>query len=474
MEVASFNAMCADCHIGDIDGSARATGPKGVAFLSVPGLDMESLDDRGASIGEWPELSEAEVPRFMWMLLAADDALTEDLTLIRSVDLLDLTDASDEEIAAVERFAWGIKALLFDWMRGGTPFIEDRIRARLGADLDRAALNRVTAALPHDVLLGIQREYFPGLVDELTRYRAGLPIEHASEVVEEAPPPAAGKVLEMTEDATGEDDLLLDDENLLSEEIQVGEAEELLTEGQENPPTTMEDDSLLIGENETDDMSTSTASAGSNYLPETPSLVPEDVADWAFYGGWYRRDHTLFYRPGGHADRFLRTWLDLASLSFGTEMESAGAQLFSVLTHKDAPGRCTKCHSIDQEADGRLNVKWHPGVRSGADGSRALFAHAPHFALMTAKGCLSCHRFADAGNYLDSYKTFDAQRFQSNFKAIDLGYCVECHRSGLSGDACVQCHRYHFERPRVSSLKTQLNRQQQQLETHRKRFAIPK
>jgi predicted CXXCH cytochrome family protein len=32
----------------------------------------------------------------------------------------------------------------------------------------------------------------------------------------------------------------------------------------------------------------------------------------------------------------------------------------------------------------------------------------------------------------------------------------------LSGDDCVQCHRYHFGRPKVSSLKTQLNRQQQQ------------
>jgi hypothetical protein len=467
MQVASFDAMCADCHIGDIDGSARATGPKGVAFLSIPGLDLQSLEDRGAAVGGWPELSEAEVPQFLWMLLAADDALREDLALVRNVDLLDLTEASDEEIAAVQRFAWAIKALLFDWMRGGTPFIEDRIRVQLGADLDRTALNRVTAALPRDVLLGLQRDYFPGLAGELARYRAGLPIEYAaasppSDVVEEAAPLAEETVREPAEDAADEGDLLAEDENLLLGETEPGEAEELLSESDETSRANMADNPLLIGEAETGDWPSGAGSVDAMPLPETPSLEPVDVADWALYGGWYRRDHTLFYRPSGHADRFLRTWLDLAGLSFGTEMELAGAQLFSTLTHKDAPGRCTKCHSIDREADGRLNVKWHPAERTGWDGSRALFVHAPHFALLTAEGCLSCHRLEETGDYLESYTSFDARTFHGGFKAIDLGDCAECHRAGLSGDDCVQCHRYHFGRPKVSSLKTQLNRQQQQ------------
>ena len=162
------------------------------------------------------------------------------------------------------------------------------------------------------------------------------------------------------------------------------------------------------------------------------------------------------YRPGEHADRFLRVWLDIAGLSFGTQMEAAGAQLLSALTHKDAPGRCTKCHSVDLETDGQINVKWHPAEHYRSHGSRASFAHAPHLALMGDDGCLSCHRFSESGDYLESYKTFSTTAIHSNFRAMDLSDCAECHRSGLAGDDCVQCHGYHFERPVVSSIETQL------------------
>jgi hypothetical protein len=39
MAVTSFDQTCATCHLDQILGKERATGPKGIAFLSLPGLD---------------------------------------------------------------------------------------------------------------------------------------------------------------------------------------------------------------------------------------------------------------------------------------------------------------------------------------------------------------------------------------------------------------------------------------------------
>jgi hypothetical protein len=61
MAVVPFAQTCATCHLDQIIGKERATGPKGIAFLSLPGMDLETLRSKNAPIGEWPELSEAEI-----------------------------------------------------------------------------------------------------------------------------------------------------------------------------------------------------------------------------------------------------------------------------------------------------------------------------------------------------------------------------------------------------------------------------
>ena len=56
MLVKSFEQVCGACHGGQVAGDGRA-GSKGVAFLSVPGLDIAGLREHDAAIGEWPEFS---------------------------------------------------------------------------------------------------------------------------------------------------------------------------------------------------------------------------------------------------------------------------------------------------------------------------------------------------------------------------------------------------------------------------------
>jgi predicted CXXCH cytochrome family protein len=54
MAVAPFEQTCISCHLDQITGKERASGPKGIAFLSLPGLDLLSLAKKIAAFGEWP------------------------------------------------------------------------------------------------------------------------------------------------------------------------------------------------------------------------------------------------------------------------------------------------------------------------------------------------------------------------------------------------------------------------------------
>ena len=68
-------------------------------FLSVPGLDIAGLREHDAAIGEWPEFSEAPVTTFMDFLLSRDEAYQAARQTLSDVDLLDLSEASEEQVA---------------------------------------------------------------------------------------------------------------------------------------------------------------------------------------------------------------------------------------------------------------------------------------------------------------------------------------------------------------------------------------
>jgi hypothetical protein len=51
MAVAPFEKTCSACHIDQITGKERVSGPKGIAFLSLPGLDVATLKKKNADIG---------------------------------------------------------------------------------------------------------------------------------------------------------------------------------------------------------------------------------------------------------------------------------------------------------------------------------------------------------------------------------------------------------------------------------------
>src|SRR6185437_13183508 len=105
MAVASFEQTCTSCHLDQIIGKERATGPKGIAFLTLPGLDLQTLKKK-ASIGEWPDASEAELTPFMKAMISRNERGRALIKTVGSLNLQDLSSANDAQIKAVTTLAW--------------------------------------------------------------------------------------------------------------------------------------------------------------------------------------------------------------------------------------------------------------------------------------------------------------------------------------------------------------------------------
>ena len=168
-----------------------------------------------------------------------------------------------------------------------------------------------------------------------------------------------------------------------------------------------------------------------------------DPESWAEYGGWYRQDYAIFYRPTGHKDKFIYSWLFLTGPQAPKGDTSPAAAVFDFLTSKDAQGSCTKCHSVDDiRGKGRL-VNFSPPSVESKRGRFTNFIHEPHFGIMENRGCLTCHNLEKGRPYLKSYEQGNPRDFVSNFGAVKKDLCQTCHTSSMARQDCLLCHQYH-------------------------------
>ena len=168
-----------------------------------------------------------------------------------------------------------------------------------------------------------------------------------------------------------------------------------------------------------------------------------DAESWAEYGGWYRQDYAIFYRPIGHKDKFIYSWLSLTGPRAPKGDKSPAAAVFDLLTNKDAQGSCTKCHSVDDiRGKGRL-VNFSPPSVESKQGRFTNFIHEPHFGILENRGCLTCHTLEKGRPYLKSYEQGNPKNFVSNFGAVKKDLCQTCHTSSMARQDCLLCHKYH-------------------------------
>lgn len=461
----SFETSCTNCHLGEILGDARANA-KGVAVLSIPEIDMQSLEDAGYYIGQWPEWADGEMTPIMQLLLPGKLQASA-AHYSRPMGLVDLSAASPEDLKSAAELAWGVKELFYDIQMGGTALMNQRIAEALDENLDQSTLNLLVASLPKDTLVNNQKEWFPMLMEEVSQFRAGAinltGMAEAGDGALRNGDDAAGTIdtersstipVERDDSILPGDDLLLgdvsDDELLSSELIDLEDAN-LLAEDDDaialdQDLLTIGPEDLLLDDDEADGEDEARAAAAS--LRQSMEAV-YDNEEWARSGGWYRDGSTIFYRPIGHADPFLKTWLDVSAV----KNDPIGQVLFASLNDDEAVGKCVKCHSVEMlpgkgqmnaemagpagaPAGYRINWRGFSPENAGVEFNR--FSHTSHFGLMNDKGCSNCHK-------LNAAESKEADAPAQSFAFIEKETCTQCHQQGRAPDSCLTCHNYHVE-----------------------------
>ena len=167
MAVAPFEKTCTACHLDQIIGKERVSGPKGIAFLTLPGLDLQTLKKKNASIGEWPDASEAALTPFMKVMIGRNERGRALIKTVDSLNLQDLTDASDDQIKAVTTLVWEIKGLFYALIKGKASDVLGDLNIGGGAKLSADLVADLTASIPRDVVISAQQQWLPNLATEM-------------------------------------------------------------------------------------------------------------------------------------------------------------------------------------------------------------------------------------------------------------------------------------------------------------------
>jgi hypothetical protein len=651
MDVAPFDRTCASCHLDQIAGKERVSGPKGVAFLALPGLDLETLKEKNAPIGEWPEDSEAGLTPFMKLMIGRSEEGRSLLETVSKLNLQDLASASDSEIQAVTKLAWEVKGLYYalvknkasDVLAGLSIDGKSKQNATLVADL--------TASIPRDVIASAQQEWLPRLAAETAlgpgaskellsnvsapaaavaavapesdapeegtapqaevaapdTTGAGEAVAESSKEVckDEEPAASEAEEKEETEEAASDEETLslyddvaasadgrialqsgtprlikkkskkaakkaapkeesegeagsangkepcvegapgagqvasaepAEQANAANTETAAGTAEAPAetpeasaetpeTAAAETPtaaaepaaaPSGQKDDLLFPSEDElrannldgdafkkageaseasaqakapaappeeaapadtaaTEKQDAPNAEAEANAAPsEPPAAEPApagsqsaaapaagiesdvDPETWAEYGGWYRQDYAIYYRPAGHKDKFIYSWLVLTGRLAPEGSTSPAAEVFSSLTNKEAQGSCTKCHSVDDNRARGKSVNFTPASLTSKRGRFTNFIHEPHLGAMDDRGCLTCHALGKNRPYIKSYEQSNPRKFAQEFSNVKKELCQTCHTQGAARQDCLMCHKYHVNGSTMPILKTKL------------------
>jgi hypothetical protein len=225
-------------------------------------------------------------------------------------------------------------------------------------------------------------------------------------------------------------------------------ASDVPNSGEDGDTEDASDDSQSDDAGGADDSNSDTAEIDDN---ETESASPDsqntelavDAETWAELGGWYRRDFAILYKPAGHADEFLHAWLDFSGKLHGSREESAATSVLELLSHKDAQGQCTKCHSVDEGTKQSRIIEWGTSTLADNSGRLTSFVHEPHFGLLDKRGCLTCHELDATAKYQSSYDQRNPKMFVSNFKPMRMKQCTTCHKKNAARQDCSLCHTYH-------------------------------
>ncbi len=154
----------------------------------------------------------------------------------------------------------------------------------------------------------------------------------------------------------------------------------------------------------------------------------------------------------GHANPFLKAWLDLAGYLGDSALER-----LPQLVGPSGTGQCTMCHSLEFAGpdSGVVKINWRSHLNSNAADSTAptsaaftrdtftRFRHAPHLTQSELYNCVGCHRVDLTADYSAAFQSLDPQVSCNGFEAMEKKDCASCHVPNGAGDNCLKCHPYH-------------------------------
>ena len=474
MVLDGFDTSCGSCHHHRQQIAGAGLSEPTLLVFGLPAVDLESLDERGLWLGEAPWPADAgigdEMPLspFMKLLLSIDPSVARDLTLLDETDdaLLDLSDADDRMIEAAGRLVWAIKILIHDLLADDGEALAQRLSTALGSGVTDSQLTELTGDFAdvafadhqtlHHNLRRLQETWLADLPNEVTQYRAnpGLLYSGRLPLAPSPQPPATEEPTTAAPDEAADDDLFGDDDDLLGDD----EDDDLLG-GDDDLFGDDEDDDLLGGDDdlladaglgEPDSVVTDPAQQEAAEVLQQLKALRLDIQE---SGGWSldEANFAVRYRPIGHADPFLRAWLDITSSGAASPNPATTQAVFDSLRREKAPGGCVRCHSVDAIDDGQstgFQVNWIGARPVLGERSFTTFVHRPHFNFDQFRDCTACHSMRTIDNQVlqewkQTYSGSDIHSYTASFNSISSSQCTTCHTSSGAGDGCLTCHNYH-------------------------------
>ena len=177
-------------------------------------------------------------------------------------------------------------------------------------------------------------------------------------------------------------------------------------------------------------------------LIDHAAIYVDDVQaeEWAKSGGWYLQDFSLFYRPQGHADTMIRSWIDISALAYSSSL--LAQMSFYQLSDSKLPGQCGKCHSVDMN-DGEPLVNWRGKHSQSGETLFTKFNHKAHFSLLDGRGCEKCHQIDLQADVEKNYQPGFEGSLITGWHQLEKSTCSECHKPEGAGERCTLCHNYH-------------------------------
>ncbi|MCA9230138.1 MAG: hypothetical protein KDA57_05775 [Planctomycetales bacterium] len=181
----AYDETCAKCH----DKSIATSWDTGVPLLALPMLDIQTLEDEGQGVGQWPDDAAEEfdgpLPPIAKLLLIAEPAAAKALgTLGVEFDFFDVDPDEPEQVEAAAEVVWATKELLFDLTDQGQAAIRRRVESVLDRELRSEELADLVAHLSPENLSVVVEDWLMQLPQEVAM-RRGEAVEEPSELEQE-------------------------------------------------------------------------------------------------------------------------------------------------------------------------------------------------------------------------------------------------------------------------------------------------